>query len=272
MAVNTGGVLAGKTLTQISVGYEDTCALDSTGAAYCWGDAFFGQLGDGTPTASIVRVPVAVDTSGALAGKPLTQISAGFLNTCALDSAGTAYCWGHNGFGELGDNRTSNANVPTPVDAKGVLAGKTLTQISPNYDNTCALDSASAMYCWGSGVYGGLGNDRVHYQSAVPVLAGPQAPASVKAVPGDTTAHVSWTVPARLDGGTLTGYTATASPGGAACSTTGATRCTIIGLADGTTYSITVVAHTTAGDSGASAVAGITPAAGSHSPTTPPTR
>jgi hypothetical protein len=70
---------------------------------------------------------------------------------------------------------------------------------------------------------------------------------------------VSWTGPASLDGGTLTGYTATASPGGKTCTTTGATTCKITGLANGRTFMVTVVAHTTAGDSGASAPATVTP-------------
>jgi alpha-tubulin suppressor-like RCC1 family protein len=37
VAVDISGVLAGTTLTQISAGAASTCALDSTGAAYCWG-------------------------------------------------------------------------------------------------------------------------------------------------------------------------------------------------------------------------------------------
>ena len=94
------------------------------------------------------------------------------------------------------------------------------------------------------------------------MLAGPQAPAAVTAVPGDATATVSWTAPGSLDGGTLTSYTATAVPGGHTCTTTSATTCTITGLANGTTYSITVVAHTTCGDSGASMPATVTPAGG----------
>ena len=91
---------------------------------------------------------MAVDTSGVLAGKTLTQISAG-EHTCALDSAGAAYCWGWNEYGDLGDGTTTNSDVPVAVDNSGVLAGKTLTQITVGGEHTCALDSAGAAYCWG---------------------------------------------------------------------------------------------------------------------------
>ena len=75
-------------------------------------------------------MPVAVDTSGVLAGKTLTQITAGTLHACALDSTGAAYCWGDNVTGQLGDGTTTSTDVPVAVDTGGVLAGKTLTQIS----------------------------------------------------------------------------------------------------------------------------------------------
>lgn len=47
--MTTSGVLSGKALTQISADENGmyTCALDSAGAAYCWGAASFGQLGNG---------------------------------------------------------------------------------------------------------------------------------------------------------------------------------------------------------------------------------
>ena len=258
VAVDTSGVLAGKTLTQISAGNISTCALDSAGAAYCWGDND-GDLGDGSHADS--DVPERVVTSGVLAGKTLTQIAAGNVSTCALDSAGAAYCWGINEDGELGDGsiNSSPVTVPVAVDTSGVLAGKTLTQISVNYGPACALDSAGAAYCWGENEGGELGDGSSALNSDVPVLAGPQAPTGVTAAPGNTTATVSWTQPGSLDGGTLTGYTATAAPGGAACTTTGATTCTITGLADGTTYTVTVEARTTVGDSGASTPATVTP-------------
>ena len=93
----------------------------------------------------------------------------------------------------------------------------------------------------------------------MPVLVSSQAPTHVAAVAGDTTAGMSWTAPVFLNTAVLTGYTATASPGGETCTTTGATTCMITGLANGSTYSITVIARATSGNSGASAPATVTP-------------
>jgi alpha-tubulin suppressor-like RCC1 family protein len=259
VAVDTSGVLAGKTLNQVSVNYSSACALDSTGKAYCWGTNNVGQLGDGSTSSS--GVPVAVDTSGVLAGKTLTQVTVAQDNACALDSTGAAYCWGFDGSGQLGDDApvNSDSTVPVAVHIGGVLAGKTLTQISGGQSQVCALDTADAVYCWGSGY---LGDNSPEPFSTVPVLTGPQAPTGVTATPGNATAKVSWKAPTSLDGGTLTGYTATATPGGTACATTRSTTCTIAGLTGGTTYSITVVAHTTVGDSGASAPTTVIPLGG----------
>jgi hypothetical protein len=208
-------------------------------------------------------VPVAVDTSGVLAGHTLTQVTAGWYSSCALDAAGAAYCWGYNADGELGDGKVSDSSVPVAVDTSGVLAGHTLTRVSAGTYSACAVDAAGAPYCWGANSWGQLG-DNAATQSLVPVLAGPQAPASVTAIPGDTTATVSWRVPASLDTGILTGYTATAVPGGATCTAAMATTCTITGLTNGTTYRVTVVALTTVGDSGASAAATVTPQPSNH--------
>ena len=43
----------------IKAGDISTCGLTSTGVAYCWGDNEYGQLGDGTTTASATPVKVA---------------------------------------------------------------------------------------------------------------------------------------------------------------------------------------------------------------------
>jgi alpha-tubulin suppressor-like RCC1 family protein len=166
VAVTSSGALAGKTLTQITTGQAFTCALDSNGAAYCWGANGSGQMGNSTNFQSLV--PVAVTASGVLSGKTLTQVTAGAAYVCALDSSGTAYCWGANGNGEVGNNSTVNSTAPAAVTTSGVLSGKTLTQVSAGANFTCALDSASAAYCWGANGNGQLGNNSTT-QSIVPV-------------------------------------------------------------------------------------------------------
>ncbi len=251
VAVDVAGALAGKTITQIAAaGQFDTCALDSAGAAFCWGFNDFGQLGIGSRTNS--SVPVPVNTDGVLAGKTLTQLAVGHDDhTCALDSAGAAFCWGSDFAGDLGDGHGAISTVPVAVNTSGVLAGKALSSISSGNDHTCAVSVAGEAYCWGSNFYGQLGDDGG--DSPVPVLVGLDAPVGVTAATGLDAATIFWKVPPSLNGSVLTGYTVTASPGGSACTTAGATMCTLTGLTDGTTYSVTVVAHTTVGDSGPSA-------------------
>ena len=109
-----GALAASPGVASISAGFFHSCALES-GKAYCWGNNTYGQLGNGTTTDS--SVPVAVDTSGVLAGKTLTQITAGRVGsaTCALDAAGAAYCWGYNFAGQLGDGNTTDSPIPVQV-------------------------------------------------------------------------------------------------------------------------------------------------------------
>ena len=73
-----------------------------------------GSSGNNTTADS--KVPVAVDTSGVLAGKTLTAISAGENHTCVV-ADGRAYCWGWNVSGQLGNNSTTGT-------AKGHLEGR----------------------------------------------------------------------------------------------------------------------------------------------------
>ncbi|MCL2174355.1 IPT/TIG domain-containing protein, partial [Candidatus Saccharibacteria bacterium] len=167
VAVNTAGVLNGKIITQIAAGDFHTCALDSTGKAYCWGQNTNGQVGDNS-SGNNRTTPVAVNTTGVLNGKTLVQISLGQYHTCAVDSAGVAYCWGYNNGGQLGDNSLTSRSVPIAVNTAGVLGGKYLIQIAGGYSFSCALDSTGKVYCWGNNSQGSLGNNS-NTNSPVPV-------------------------------------------------------------------------------------------------------
>jgi alpha-tubulin suppressor-like RCC1 family protein len=266
VAVTTGGssaIPSGTVLAQIAVGWLHACALASTGTAYCWGLDGNGELGNHGNPADSAPVEVCSTTPGASAcgGSYLsgvTQISAGQYDTCALNSSGTAYCWGYNADGRLGLNNTSNVNYPYAVYTVGALSGITLTQISAGAVGTCALDTRGIAYCWGFNGNGEVGNDSISEENAA-VVVGPQAPTSVTGIAGNTTAAMSWTAPVYLNNGTLTSYTATASPGSKTCTSSSATSCTITGLTDGITYTITVTTTASTGTSAPSISASVDP-------------
>ncbi len=180
VAVDTGGVLAGKRITAISAGRGHSCTV-ADGKAYCWGDNAPGQLGNNSTTDS--KVPVAVDTGGVLAGKTVTAISAGAGHSCAV-AEGLAYCWGNNANGRLGNGGTTESTVPVAVDTGGVLAGRTITAISTGYRHSCVVADGKA-YCWGENVTGALGNNSTT-DSWVPVAvkadSGPLAGKTITAI------------------------------------------------------------------------------------------
>lgn len=122
--------------SQITAGYDHTCALTTTGQAYCWGLNNQGQLGNNSTTNS--RIPVAVQMP---AGVSFQSITAGSDYTCAITSEGKAYCWGNNEYGQLGNNSTTNSSIPLAVSSVGV--------------NVPVEQSASRLYKWNNAVQPG---------------------------------------------------------------------------------------------------------------------
>ena len=119
--VVSGGVL----FSRIYAGTYHTCAIATTGQAYCWGRDDYGQLGDGTllpfGTGTVTPVPVA-------GGMTFRSLSVGELYTCGVTgtvgatagpstSPGTIYCWGDNLFGQIGNGTAAN-NQPVLTPSK----------------------------------------------------------------------------------------------------------------------------------------------------------
>ncbi len=100
----------------------------------------------------------------------------------------------------------------------------------------------------------------------------PDAPSSVVAVAGDTSASVAWAAPAN-NGSPITKYTVTSSPDNKQCTASTNSYCTVYGLTMGGTYTFRVVATNALGDSQPSvASAPVTLHAGSTFHTVAPTR
>lgn len=144
--VSVSGLTSG--VAEISVGYYNSCAVLTTGAARCWGWNNQGQIGDGTTTNR--STPTAV--SGLSSG--VKSVSVGTLHACATLLAGGAKCWGSNGSGELGDGTTTSRT--TPVNVFGLSS--VVSAISSGGSLTCILLSAGETKCWGSNWNGEVGS------------------------------------------------------------------------------------------------------------------
>ena len=137
----------GVTFVALAAGFDHTCALATDGAAWCWGDDTSGQLGTGgADDVTTTPQPVAMPE-----GVTFSAIDAGNAHTCALDDAGTVWCWG---LGVQGGGAEPAAVTTTPI---AIALDGGATAISSGGFHTCALDAVGAVRCWGSGDSGQLG-------------------------------------------------------------------------------------------------------------------
>jgi alpha-tubulin suppressor-like RCC1 family protein len=134
----------------ISAGGSYSCGLTASGNAYCWGQGDYGKLGNGTTGYKVAPEPVAMP-----AGVSFTSISTGSSHTVALTASGTAYAWGMNVRGHLGNGTTRGSSVPVAVK---MPAGVTFAAVSAAGMHTVALTTTGTAYAWGGNPYGQLGD------------------------------------------------------------------------------------------------------------------
>jgi alpha-tubulin suppressor-like RCC1 family protein len=126
------------------------CAVVAGGAVRCWGNNYYGQLGQAERKATSrgastedYATPVAVPgVSGA------TAVGSDGSGACALVAGGNVRCWGNF---DIGMARTTPAPLLTPPGLSGVVAVDTAGS------HTCAVGAGGAVRCWGLNDSGQLG-------------------------------------------------------------------------------------------------------------------
>ena len=145
----------------LAVGRLEACGRSVAGRWYCWGDQPRG-----------LKTTLTFDTLAIAVGDAGYQVVPKL--TCGLIQDGTAYCWGHDDAGEVGDGPGAQGTCGytvrlwTPISpyhlaipCAGItpVAGslKFRSLASGGY-TACGVTTAGAAYCWGANQYGQLGN------------------------------------------------------------------------------------------------------------------
>ncbi len=229
------------------------CAVRSESGSrvmYCWGSGGYGNFGNGTQTIA-QSTPTKVSNTGGMTNASVTSHHVGNAS-CAVDS-GSVFCFGSNGYGQVGDGTITQRTSPTEVSNTGSMANANVTMVDTETDHACAIEGGS-VYCWGRAANGRLGNAETTPDRLVPVPAAipPAAPTAPTVEVGSQSLTVR--VNPSDSGGTASLYTVTVMPGDHTCTARHpATACTIVGLTGGTTYTVTTTGTNGGGSSASSA-------------------
>ncbi len=167
----TGTVGLGETL-QLTATVKDAGGNTLTGRTVTWqsSNAFIVSvsnvgvarglaLGDVTITATAGGINGTASIGGRLR---FTSVSAGRDFTCGVTSLRTAYCWGRNAAGALGNGTASNSTIPVAVS---LPVGVLLDSVSAGQDHACGLTTTGNIYCWGGNALGQLGTGNTNPQT-----------------------------------------------------------------------------------------------------------
>jgi alpha-tubulin suppressor-like RCC1 family protein len=143
-----------------------TCGITNSHKLYCWGFNASGQLGIGTSGPGTNQSTPQLLTPMT----DITNIALGGYHTCAINGSKQLYCWGSNGYGQLGLGATANQSTPQLLTSMTNIAN-----IALGIYHTCAINSASQLYCWGYNFYGqlGIGTSGTGADNSMPQLLTP---------------------------------------------------------------------------------------------------
>lgn len=131
----------------LAAGGDHTCAVDTNGKAWCWGED--GSLATGVsslgslPKHTHRRTPAFNDL-----GVPASFVSidTNLSHTCAVSSAQDVFCWGGNFLGELG----APLGILSSTSAQLVRTGNRYKSVTTGTSHSCAVHASNGLVdCWG---------------------------------------------------------------------------------------------------------------------------
>lgn len=163
-------------VTEIAAGNNNALARLANGTVKAWGEDAEGQLGNGTSETDSGATSVCAPGETAPCAHELegvAQVSVAWSTSAALLATGDVVTWGWNGAGELGDGSFSGPQEcmgepcsTAPVAVENLAHVHTIA--SGVYDeNFLALTDAGALFTWGLGENGDVGNGS-HRAASVP--------------------------------------------------------------------------------------------------------
>ncbi len=130
----------------IAAGSMHTCDIASGGFVWCWGqNGKEGRIGGANMSDnSMSASPVLVPNTGWTALQ-FVQLSSYGTHTCGVTTRARAYCWGNNGWGQIGlPGSATQSNVPIEVSSS-----LSFRQVSTGADHSCGVTTDNRAYCWG---------------------------------------------------------------------------------------------------------------------------
>jgi len=116
-------VVGGTGFASLSSTWYHVCGVTTTGGSLCWGLNADGQAGAAASGTCSVRdfngllFDIPCVTSATAITSPVTFVSLApsLYSTCGRTSKSGVYCWGWNGYGQLGNGSMAASAVPVPV-------------------------------------------------------------------------------------------------------------------------------------------------------------
>lgn len=132
---------------------DHTCAIDSQGGVRCWGNNFYGQLGNGTTkqdpgvawTGAMPYPTGVINVGGFIQAAGGGGFTCGLVRAFAGATVGWASCWGTGSDYRLGNASTSDVSSPVFVRFGGLASSMTT-----GFEHGCLIAEADSLaYCWG---------------------------------------------------------------------------------------------------------------------------